>query len=239
MDERVVELYRTRGGAVFARCRRLLGDDDAAAAATARVFTRVQDRLDDAAAVGAVIREVCAQKRRLLLVPAEPEPSAAELAAAEARFERDVFRRTLPLVLRDQQAPPILRWVFIYAPILVCLAVVGMFLAARSRRHREGEAGVEVYRERSGLATRLASGDHVRHGDRLRVIVVPGGYRYATVFANARVLARLGPIDRDETRLPLEPLTVEDEGTLRVTADFGPSPKGLPAIEVAVIVAVD
>jgi hypothetical protein len=121
-----------------------------------------------------------------------------------------------------------------------------MFLSVRNPRHPErfgggtAKATIEVYGDHDGLPYRLQTGMNVRHGEKLHVIVTPAGFRYATVLANARVVARLGPLAPDITRVPLQgDVIVEDEGTLRLSGHFGSSPKGLPAVEVAIEVGVD
>ena len=45
-DERLVELYRTYGGAIYARCRRILGDHPTAQDATQETFMRVHRHID-------------------------------------------------------------------------------------------------------------------------------------------------------------------------------------------------
>ncbi len=240
MDERVTELYRAHGAAIFSRCLRLLGDADAAAFATARVFTESDGRAGDPAVLDRLTREVCGRHRRLLLVPAEPHPTEAELAAARERFDRDVFARTLPLVLRDQKPPPLLRWLFIYAPILVGCAAVGMIFAARNPMNPERfgggrrDAGLQAFIDRGGGTSPLRTGMTVHPGEHVSLVVAPAGHRYVTVLRGARVIARLGPLERDTPPMPVAtPVIVEDEGRLRLTAHFGASPKGLPTVEVA------
>jgi len=45
-DQRLVELYRTYGGAIYARCRRILGDHPTAQDATQETFMRVHRHID-------------------------------------------------------------------------------------------------------------------------------------------------------------------------------------------------
>ena len=45
-DQRLVELYRSYGGAIYARCRRILGDHPAAQDATQETFMRVHRHID-------------------------------------------------------------------------------------------------------------------------------------------------------------------------------------------------
>jgi RNA polymerase sigma-70 factor, ECF subfamily len=45
-DRRLVELYRTYGGAIYARCRRILGDHPTAQDATQETFLRVHRHID-------------------------------------------------------------------------------------------------------------------------------------------------------------------------------------------------
>ncbi len=54
-DQRLSELYRQYGGVIYARCRRLLGDDAAAEDATQETFLRVQRHLDRAPAADEAI----------------------------------------------------------------------------------------------------------------------------------------------------------------------------------------
>jgi RNA polymerase sigma-70 factor (ECF subfamily) len=45
-DQRLVELYRSYGGAIYARCRRILGDHPTAQDATQETFLRVHRHID-------------------------------------------------------------------------------------------------------------------------------------------------------------------------------------------------
>jgi RNA polymerase sigma-70 factor (ECF subfamily) len=47
-DERLIALYRTHGGAIYARCRRILGDHPTAQDATQETFLRVHRHIDRA-----------------------------------------------------------------------------------------------------------------------------------------------------------------------------------------------
>jgi RNA polymerase sigma-70 factor (ECF subfamily) len=55
-DDRVAELYRAHGPAVYARCRRLLGEVQAAEDATQETFLRVHRHLDRAPDVREALR---------------------------------------------------------------------------------------------------------------------------------------------------------------------------------------
>jgi hypothetical protein len=245
----VAGLYRALGPAIFARCRRLLGDERAAAEVTPRVFVRAQRRLTgdaaaDAALLSRVAEEVCLTVPGPRLVRDDPTPSEAELRRAEERFARDLYRRTLLIVERDQRPPPVLRWLWVYAPIVVVLALTGMFFAAKYPMNSErfgggaGDAGIELYLEEGGLSHRLATGMRVRRGERLRAIVIPAGHPYVTVSIGPRVHQRLGPLPRDAGRTEIEPIVVDGK-PLRVSALFGRSPRGLPIAEASIVLEVE
>jgi hypothetical protein len=245
----VAGLYRRLGPAIFARCRRLLGDDARAAQATPRVFVRAQGRLTgdavrDDEVLARTAQAVCADLPGPRLVR-DPAPlGEAELARAAERFARDVYAKTLLLVERDQRPPAILRWVWVYAPILVAVAMTGMFFAVRNPMNPERfgggsrAAGVELYRETDGMTARLATGMRVRRGDRLRVVVAPSGFPFATVSVGPRVHARLGPLARDAGRIDVAPVVV-DTAPFRVSALFGRSPRGLPVTETSIVLEVE
>lgn len=241
-------LYRRHGAAILARCRRLLGDDTAAARATPRVFLKAQRELTgdpavDDAALDRAAAAVCEALPGPRLVRDPAPPTEAELRRAEERFSREVYKKTLPIVERDQKPPVILRFVWIYAPIFVAIAMTGMFFAVRNpmRPERFGggsrQAHVEVYGRTGDLTRRLETGMHVHRGETLRLVLAPEGFPYATVSVGPRVHQRLGPL-HDARRLDLPPVVV-DMAPFRVSALFGNSPRGLPVTETSIVLEVD
>jgi len=238
-------LYRVYGPAILARCRRVTGDDAAAAELLPKVFLRLQPRLGgdpavDGPLLDATVRELAADLPgpRLLRDPGPPTPE--ELVQAQGRFQREVQRRTLPLVERDQRPPVLLRWLWIYAPLFVLLASSGMFLAVRDPMNPErfGGGSRNAGFELSAGQRRLTTGMTVRRGEPVRITVVPAGYPYVVLMVGPRVHQRLGPLPRDAGRIEAFPV-VADEGKLRVAALFGRSPRGLPLTETSIVVNVE
>jgi hypothetical protein len=242
-------LYRVYGPAILARCRRVTGNDDAAAALLPKVFVRAQPRLTgdlgrDAALLDAAVLELAADLPGPRLLREPGPPSEDELRAAAGRFSREVLRRTLPLVERDQRPPGVLRWLWVYAPIFVLLASTGMFFAVRNPMNPERfgggsrAAGFELYDRPLGAARRLATGMTVRRGETLALTVVPAGFPYVTVMVGGRVHQRFGPLPRNAGRLEAAAIPA-DEHPLRVAALFGRSPAGLPLHETSIVVNVE
>jgi RNA polymerase sigma-70 factor (ECF subfamily) len=111
--ERLTDLYRSYGPAIYARCRLLLRDEGAAEDATQETFLRVWRRLDrvpDArealywiyrVATNYCLNEI--RDRRARDVPVEKLPEVAEAkGAAEARIEdRDLARHLIERVRAD------------------------------------------------------------------------------------------------------------------------------------------
>jgi hypothetical protein len=221
------------------------GDDAAAAELLPKVFLRLQPRLGgdpavDGPLLDATVRELAADLPgpRLLRDPGPPTPE--ELAQAQGRFQREVQRRTLPLVERDQRPPVLLRWLWIYAPLFVLLASCGMFLAVRDPMNPErfGGGSRNAGFELSAGQRRLTTGMTVRRGEPVRITVVPA----ATLCrAHGRVPActsASAPSRETAGRIEALPV-VADEGKLRVAALFGRSPRGLPLTETSIVVNVE
>jgi RNA polymerase sigma-70 factor, ECF subfamily len=105
--ERLTELYRSYGAAIYARCRLLLMDDGAAEDATQETFLRVWrhlDRVPDArealywiyrVATNYCLNEI--RDRRTRDIPSKQLPEVVDVSrAAEARFgDRDLARRLI------------------------------------------------------------------------------------------------------------------------------------------------
>lgn len=222
MASRLVDLYREHGPTVFARCRRILGDDEAAIAATAATFARrARDRRVDAHLLGETAEAVCLERLppgRLAVVTGTDDPAAAD------RFRRLYLAKTLPAIERAERPPFVLRYVWFVAPIFVATAMTGMFFAARSARRADPAAlpGLEVYAERGGHTYRVGAGAHLQRGQVVRLVLIPAGAVYASVELGGRggrVLASLGPLSGADRRVEVrEPLVVDAPGHLHIVA---------------------
>jgi len=119
--ERLTELYRSYGPAIYARCRLLLMDEGAAEDATQETFLRVWRRLDrvpDAREalywIYRVATNYCLNElrdRRARDIPSEKLPEVAEPSlAAEARIaDRDLARR---LIARAHDDLRVVAWLY-------------------------------------------------------------------------------------------------------------------------------
>ena len=91
--QRLVELYRTHGGAIYARCRRILGDHATAQDATQETFLRVHRHIDRAPDAQSVLRWIyriatnyCLNEirgRKLRAAPVDQLPDAPAPAAPD------------------------------------------------------------------------------------------------------------------------------------------------------------
>ena len=207
MASRLVDVYREHGPAVFARCRRILGDDEAAIAATTATFARrARDRHLDGRLLDETAEAVCLERLppgRLAVVTGADDPAAAD------RFRRLYLARAIPAIERAERPPFVLRYVWFVAPVFVAIASSGMFFAARSARRADTiPAGLEVYADRGGHSVRVAAGSHLRRGEIVRLVVVPAGPASASVELGGRGR-------RVELR---EPLVLDTPGHLHVVA---------------------
>ena len=103
-EARLVELYRAHGGAIYARCRRILGDHPTAQDATQETFLRVYRHIDRAPSAREALRwiyriatnyclnEIRGRKQRPELVERLPEPPPADLAD-DPIADRQLVRR--------------------------------------------------------------------------------------------------------------------------------------------------
>jgi RNA polymerase sigma-70 factor (ECF subfamily) len=112
--DRMDTLYRAHGPAVYARCRRILGDSAAAEDAAQETFLRVHRHLDEVPEAGEALRwiyrvatnyclnQIRDRKRRQELWGQAPELLARELT--EALADRDLVRWLIARVPEKQRA---------------------------------------------------------------------------------------------------------------------------------------
>jgi RNA polymerase sigma-70 factor (ECF subfamily) len=108
-DEKLVELYRAHGGAVYARCRRILGDGPAAEDATQETFLRVHRHLakapDAAEALAWIYRiatNYCLNEIRNRRTRPEPVGELTERMGGELRLEQVLADRQRALLVMSQ-----------------------------------------------------------------------------------------------------------------------------------------
>jgi RNA polymerase sigma-70 factor (ECF subfamily) len=104
-EQRLVELYRTYGGAIYARCRRILGDHPTAQDATQETFMRVHrhiDRLPDPKDVLRWIYRIATnyclnelRGRKLRPAPVERLPESHAGAPDDPIVDRDLAERLI------------------------------------------------------------------------------------------------------------------------------------------------
>jgi RNA polymerase sigma-70 factor (ECF subfamily) len=103
-EQRLVELYRTYGGAIYARCRRILGDHPTAQDATQETFMRVHRHIERAPDAHSVLRWIyriatnyCLNEirgRRLRPQPVEHLPESTSISAPDDRIaDRQLAQR--------------------------------------------------------------------------------------------------------------------------------------------------
>jgi RNA polymerase sigma-70 factor (ECF subfamily) len=103
-EQRLVELYRTYGGAIYARCRRMLGDHSTAQDATQETFMRVHRHIGRAPDPTQVLRWIyriatnyCLNEirgRRLRPQPVEHLPEGLPLSSPDERIaDRQLAQR--------------------------------------------------------------------------------------------------------------------------------------------------
>jgi hypothetical protein len=137
-----------------------------------------------------------------------------------------------------ERPPLVLRWVWIFGPLLVAAAMTGMIFAARSagRLHTRAVAtsGLEVYAEKSGHTYRVTAGSRLHHGQRVQIILVPAGARYATITRDGGVLAQLGPLADTDLRVSVaEGLDLGAPGPLHLEAFLSARPLAPASVQIA------
>jgi len=120
-EQRVAELYRKFGPAIYSRCRRLLRDDVAAEDATQEVFVRVMRHIesapDETAALAWIYRistNFCLNALRDRSRQAEPVaelPEAPSEHPETALLDRDLAMRLVMRVPEKLRAPAVLYYV--------------------------------------------------------------------------------------------------------------------------------
>jgi RNA polymerase sigma-70 factor (ECF subfamily) len=158
-DDRLVELYRAHGGAVYARCRRLLRDDQAAEDAAQETFLRVHRHLARAPDAREALRWIyriatnyCLNELRNRRQRAQPVafPEPPVPSGADAFADRDLVRRIVEHVPEKLRAVAFLYHVDGLEQAEVA-AVLG--ISRRTVVNRLAEFGT---RARSMLATALS-----------------------------------------------------------------------------------
>jgi RNA polymerase sigma-70 factor, ECF subfamily len=107
-EQRLVDLYRAHGGAIYARCRRILGDHATAQDATQETFLRVHRHIDRAPDAESVLRWIyriatnyCLNEirgRKLRAAPVEqlpegPAPGAPDDPIADRQLAERLVHR--------------------------------------------------------------------------------------------------------------------------------------------------
>jgi RNA polymerase sigma-70 factor, ECF subfamily len=103
-EERLVELYRAHGATVYARCRRILGDGQAAEDATQETFLRVCRHLHKAPDTSAVLAWIyriatnyCLNELRSRRTRPQPTGEIIDIASPEAKLEQVLADRNAAL----------------------------------------------------------------------------------------------------------------------------------------------
>lgn len=230
MASRLIERFKKEGPAVFARCRQLLRDDDAAAEATVAVFGRAVFGRTGKDLV-AVADQVCRARQKVAAVTeTTPDP------AAEERFRQRYLEKLVPAVEHFDR-PLVLRWVWYFGPVLVACAMAGMFFAARSaggkRKLAIATAAVEVYSEKGGHTYRVTQGARLQHGQPVELVAVPGGARHVLIIRDGVTLAELGPLEDSDGRVRLPDVALGAPGHLHVDAFFSRLPLAPASVKIA------
>src|SRR4051812_18064138 len=105
----------------------------------------------------------------------------AELRASRAKFEGEVFARTLAAV--ERRGARRWRWFWRLSPALVA-AAIGVSLVAQQDREftaKGGSPACEVFAYRAGKVFTVKDGSAVTPGDEIRFVVRPAGHRHVLV----------------------------------------------------------
>lgn len=120
-SDRFNELFRTYGSTIYARCRRLLGDDAAAQDATQETFIRVYRHLDSAPNTEEALRwiyristNLCLNQirdRKRLSLTFEEAPEPLDFSLEERLVNLDLARRLIGRAPEHLRAPAWMHYV--------------------------------------------------------------------------------------------------------------------------------
>jgi len=151
----------------------------------------------------------------------------AVLRESRARFESDVFARTLP-ALEGRRSRR--RWYWLFAPALAATAVA-VLLVARPPGDltvKGGRPACEVFARRAGRIFAVKDGSVLTPGDEIRFVVRPAGYRHVLVASvdSAAVATIYAPYGAERS-LKLASATDRAELPGSVRLDTTPGPERL------------
>jgi hypothetical protein len=151
----------------------------------------------------------------------------AVLRDSRARFEADVFARTLPRVERRRSHR---LWYWILSPALIA-AAAGVVVGARPVSDvtaKGGRPACEVFARRSGRIFVVKDGSALTPGDEIRFVVRPAGYRHVLVASvdSAAVATIYAPYGAERS-LQLASATDRAELPGSVRLDTTPGPERL------------
>jgi hypothetical protein len=146
------------------------------------------------------------------------------LRESRARFEADVFARTLPAVEARRARR---RWVWLFAPALAA-AALGVTLVAQREPDvtaKGARPSCEVFARRGERVFVVKDGSALTPGDEIRFVVRPAGYRHVLVASvdAAAVTTVYAPYgEKKSLKLPSRTDRAELPGSVRLDATPGP-----------------
>jgi hypothetical protein len=146
------------------------------------------------------------------------------LRDSRARFDADVFARTLPVLERRRARR---RWYWLAAPALAAAAFAVVLLVQPSPdvTAKGGRPSCEVFARRSGRIFLVKDGSALTPGDEIRFVVRPAGYRHVLVASvdSAAVTTVYAPYgEKKSLKLPSSTDRAELPGSVRLDATPGP-----------------
>jgi hypothetical protein len=151
----------------------------------------------------------------------------AVLRESRAKFDADVFARTLPALERRRSRR---RWYWLFVPALAAAAAGVLVFAqpASDLTAKGGRPACEVFARRAGRIFVVKEGSALIPGDEIRFVVRPAGYRHVLVASvDAAAVATIYAPYGAERSLQLASATDRAELPGSVRLDTTPGPERL------------